>query len=182
MRERGVAELRSGVLLGGSSYGDSMARVCVAIRGCEDVICESPDVLQLRCPLSGERVVCPVRFRGCKGTHCFDLDSFLQATAQSRRWACPHCKLSGTVDDLREDPWVGSIVDTLSRSSLLSDVVSVEIDEGGQWRLVGTGAAWITVPGVVADLLLSLKSLRTEGGGLKRKLRAEEEEGVIWLD
>lgn len=67
----------------------------------------------LRDPLSATRMRRPARYTGCQGLVSFDLDTFLQMAAQSRKWTCPICKASGPPGLLREDSYLGAIVSVL---------------------------------------------------------------------
>lgn len=67
----------------------------------------------LRDPLSATRMKRPARYVGCQGLVSFDLDTFLQMAAQSRKWTCPICKAAGPPSMLREDTYLASIVAVL---------------------------------------------------------------------
>ena len=60
----------------------------------QEVTCETPWLLPLRCPLTMERLKEPARGIHCKHLQCVELEAFLiTASAMSfqRRWRCPVC-------------------------------------------------------------------------------------------
>ena len=63
--------------------------------------------LRLNCSITLNRIQTPVRGHKCRHMQCFDLDSYLTVTAQSRafnqRWKCPECHLVVRPADLRVD-------------------------------------------------------------------------------
>ena len=48
-------------------------------------------LLSLRCPLSIDRMEIPAKGEQCSHRRCFDLETYLQFSAQSGNWQCPIC-------------------------------------------------------------------------------------------
>ncbi|CAK8998708.1 unnamed protein product [Durusdinium trenchii] len=65
-----------------------------SVQATGEVMCETPWLQPLRCPLTMERLKEPVRGLHCKHLQCVELEAFL-ITASSRcfqrRWRCPIC-------------------------------------------------------------------------------------------
>merc|ERR1719498_1853204 len=70
--------------------------------------------LKLRCPLSFERVVIPVRGESCMHLQCFGLGAYLEANVKMRalnnRWTCPVCTNVLRPKDLRVDAYVEKVL------------------------------------------------------------------------
>merc|ERR1719356_1873838 len=76
----------------------------------EEITCVISNRLKLRCPLSFERVVIPVRGEQCMHLQCFGLQAYLESNMKMRalnnRWTCPVCNTSLRPQDLRVDGYV----------------------------------------------------------------------------
>lgn len=70
-------------------------------------------VLSLRCPLSGARMRTPARFAPVGGLAAFDLDTFLDLAARSRKWQCPHSMRALPVQELMLDAYLSCILPRL---------------------------------------------------------------------
>lgn len=101
----------------------------------EDISCVISNKLKLRCPLSFERVVIPVRGASCMHLQCFGLEAFLESNLKMRalnnRWTCPVCGNVLRPSDLRVDNYVERVlVETPGH------IDEVEILEGGSYRCI----------------------------------------------
>merc|ERR1719468_506343 len=76
----------------------------------EEITCVISNKLKLRCPLSFERVVIPVRGEQCMHLQCFGLGAYLESNMKMRalnnRWTCPVCGNVLKPSDLRVDGFV----------------------------------------------------------------------------
>jgi len=80
----------------------------------EEITCVISNKLKLRCPLSFERVVIPVRGEQCMHLQCFGLGAYLESNMKMRalnnRWTCPVCGNVLKPRDLRIDGFVERIL------------------------------------------------------------------------
>ena len=93
--------------------------------------------LDLRCPISLEKVEIPTRGISCEHLRFFDLNSFVSVNRQTSninlRWMCPVCQRLLLAKDLVRDGYAKEIVDSTS-----SNVTSVLINtETVEWKLDG---------------------------------------------
>merc|ERR1719321_32023 len=84
-------------------------------RGSDDEIsCVISNKLKLRCPLSFERVVIPVRGETCMHLQCFGLGAYLESNMKMRalnnRWTCPVCGNQLKPRELRIDTYVEKVL------------------------------------------------------------------------
>ena len=56
--------------------------------GNDDIVVAS-NIVSLRCPMTGSRVVRAGRFQGIDALAGFDMDAFLSMAARTRKWQCP---------------------------------------------------------------------------------------------
>lgn len=104
---------------------DARERVCSLLAGNwsnmgeegdeeDDIKCVLSNKLKLRCPLSFERVVIPVRGESCMHLQCFGLGAYLESNAKMRalnnRWTCPVCANILRPRDLRIDAYVDKVL------------------------------------------------------------------------
>merc|ERR1719498_2104624 len=91
--------------------------------------------LKLRCPLSFERVVIPVRGDSCMHLQCFGLGAYLESNVKMRalnnRWTCPVCTNVLRPKDLRIDGYVENVL-----SQTGPEVDEVVILPGGEYRVL----------------------------------------------
>merc|ERR1712087_962074 len=80
----------------------------------DDISCVISNKLKLRCPLSFERVVIPVRGEQCQHLQCFGLGAYLESNMKMRalnnRWTCPVCGNRLKPHDLRVDDFVDKVL------------------------------------------------------------------------
>merc|ERR1711897_40136 len=80
----------------------------------EEITCVLSNKLKLRCPLSFERVVNPVRGEQCMHLQCFGLGAYLESNMKMRalnnRWTCPVCANVLKPRDLRIDCFVERVL------------------------------------------------------------------------
>lgn len=101
----------------------------------EEVTCVISNKLKLRCPLSFERVVIPVRGETCMHLQCFGLQAYLESNMKMRalnnRWTCPVCGNVLKPSDLRIDGYVDRVL-----SETPSHVDEVLIMQDGSYRVI----------------------------------------------
>jgi hypothetical protein len=93
----------------------------------------------LRCPLSYQRIKTPARGRRCRHDACFDLATFIAASARHSTWNCPLCDGPAYVADLRCDSLVAAALDTLPDADFNHGVDALLISGSGAdrtWRYV----------------------------------------------
>merc|ERR1719486_1040088 len=80
----------------------------------DEIQCVIANKLKLRCPLSFERVVIPVRGDSCMHLQCFGLGAYLESNVKMRalnnRWTCPVCTNVLRPRDLRIDGYVEKVL------------------------------------------------------------------------
>ncbi|KAH0478834.1 MAG: hypothetical protein KVP17_003565 [Porospora cf. gigantea B] len=90
--------------------------------------------LRLNCSITLNRIQTPVRGYKCRHMQCFDLDSYLTVTAQSRafnqRWKCPECHLVVRPADLRVDCLFRDILEKAPENA-----VEVLVLADGSWSV-----------------------------------------------
>jgi hypothetical protein len=101
----------------------------------DEITCVISNKLKLRCPLSFERVVIPVRGDKCAHLQCFGLGAYLESNMKMRavnnRWTCPVCTNSLKPSDLRVDTYVKKVLEETPPS-----VDEVEILQDGSYRCI----------------------------------------------
>ena len=63
--------------------------------------------VDLKCPITRQRIRLPVRGSDCKHIQCFDLESFLRMNCDRPSWCCPVCKYVTTptpVEPVKDSP------------------------------------------------------------------------------
>lgn len=100
-----------------------------------EISCVISNKLKLRCPLSFERVVIPVRGEACAHLQCFGLGAYLESNVKMRalnnRWTCPVCTTPLRPRDLRIDGYVEKVL-----TDTPEYVDEVAILPGGAWKVV----------------------------------------------
>jgi len=101
----------------------------------EEITCVISNKLKLRCPLSFERVVIPVRGENCMHLQCFGLGAYLESNMKMRalnnRWTCPVCGNILKPGDLRIDGFVERVL-----AETPSHIEDVLILQGGSYRVI----------------------------------------------
>mmetsp|Transcript_98733 Transcript_98733/g.288004 ORF Transcript_98733/g.288004 Transcript_98733/m.288004 type:complete len:252 (-) Transcript_98733:133-888(-) len=101
----------------------------------EEITCVISNKLKLRCPLSFERVVIPVRGEHCMHLQCFGLGAYLESNmkmrAQNNRWTCPACGNMLKPRDLRIDGYVERVL-----SETPPHIEEVLIMQDGSYRCI----------------------------------------------
>jgi hypothetical protein len=94
--------------------------------------------LDLRCPISLDKLRQPARGTMCDHLRCFDLDAFVSVNRLTSninlRWICPICRKLLLPKDLIQDAYMKAIVDFTP-----TDCLEVSINEDtAEWRAVET--------------------------------------------
>lgn len=101
----------------------------------DEISCVISNKLKLRCPLSFERVVIPVRGETCQHLQCFGLGAYLESNVKMRalnnRWTCPVCANVLRPRDLRIDGYVDRVL-----GETQEHVEEVLIMPEGQYRVI----------------------------------------------
>jgi hypothetical protein len=101
----------------------------------EDITIVMSNKLKLRCPLSFERVVIPVRGETCVHLQCFGLGAYLESNmkmrAMNNRWTCPVCTNVLKPLDLRVDAYVEKVL-----AETPPHIDEVQIMEDGSYRCI----------------------------------------------
>jgi hypothetical protein len=101
----------------------------------EDITIVMSNKLKLRCPLSFERVVIPVRGETCVHLQCFGLGAYLESNmkmrAMNNRWTCPVCTNVLKPLDLRVDAYVEKVL-----AETPPHIDEVQIMEDGGYRCI----------------------------------------------
>lgn len=101
----------------------------------DDITCVISNKLKLRCPLSFERVVIPVRGEQCMHLQCFGLGAYLESNMKMRalnnRWTCPVCGNVLKPSDLRVDGFVERVL-----TETPSHIEEVLIMPDGSYRCI----------------------------------------------
>lgn len=106
----------------------------------DEISCVISNKLKLRCPLSFERVVNPVRGESCVHLQCFGLGAYLESNVKMRalnnRWTCPVCTNILRPRDLRIDAYVEKVL-----ADTPETVDEVVIFPGGDYKWVDEAEA-----------------------------------------
>ena len=91
--------------------------------------------LDLRCPITLDKLRQPARGTMCDHLRCFDLDAFVSVNRQTSninlRWICPICRKLLLPKDLIQDAYMKAIVDFTP-----ADCLEVSInEENAEWRV-----------------------------------------------
>lgn len=112
----------------------------------EEITCVISNKLKLRCPLSFERVVIPVRGESCLHLQCFGLGAYLESNMKMRalnnRWTCPVCSTVLKPRDLRIDAFVERVL-----SETPSNIDEVLIQQDGSYVCIDEEAEKAPEPG-----------------------------------
>jgi hypothetical protein len=96
----------------------------------EDVVLRKV-VVSLNCPLSQTRIELPGRGVHCEHLQCVDATYFLKINSRRETWLCPICNKHNSVDELRLDGWMASVL-----AEAEPDVNDIEINADGTWVAV----------------------------------------------
>jgi hypothetical protein len=92
--------------------------------------------LDLRCPITLDKLNQPVRGTMCSHLRCFDLEAFVSVNRQTsninHRWMCPICQKLILPKDLIQDAYIKAIVDLTEPSDL---EVAIN-EETAEWRAI----------------------------------------------
>lgn len=80
-------------------------------------------------PLSYQRMRIPVRSVRCSHVKCFDLENFMELYPEKANRSCPVCGSVIKLQDLRQDPFVKSILQQTS-----DDEDEVKMTMNGEWK------------------------------------------------
>mmetsp|Transcript_72470 Transcript_72470/g.223962 ORF Transcript_72470/g.223962 Transcript_72470/m.223962 type:complete len:351 (-) Transcript_72470:298-1350(-) len=101
----------------------------------DEITCVISNKLKLRCPLSFERVVIPVRGEQCMHLQCFGLGAYLESNMKMRalnnRFTCPVCGNILKPRDLRVDGYVERVL-----SETPAHIEEVLIMQDGSYRCI----------------------------------------------
>jgi hypothetical protein len=79
--------------------------------------------VSLKCPITRERIVVPVRGRDCQHFECFDLDAYLSKGSGDGLWCCPLCKQDCSTSSLVKDEFFATL---LTHSTAASNIVNLD--------------------------------------------------------
>lgn len=80
-------------------------------------------------PLSYQRMRIPVRSIRCSHVKCFDLENFMELYPEKANRSCPVCGSAVKLQDLRQDPFVKSILQQTN-----DDEDEVKMTMNGEWK------------------------------------------------
>ena len=80
-------------------------------------------------PLSYQRMRIPVRSLRCSHVKCFDLENFVELYPEKANRSCPVCGQAISLQDLRQDSFVKSILEQTN-----DDEDEVKVTMNGEWR------------------------------------------------
>lgn len=103
----------------------------------DDVACmETNRKMRLTCPITLTRMTVPTRGRECQHLQCFDLESYVTVTKNSKafnnRWRCPECPLVLRPADLVVDQFVQRVLKNVGDDP---DATTVELSHTGGWHV-----------------------------------------------
>ena len=94
----------------------------------DELVEENPRTLDLRCPVSLDKITVPAHGTACKHIRCFDLESFVSVNRctsnMNLRWLCPICQQTIFPRDLIVDSYVAEIL--ASTTEILEVVICTE--------------------------------------------------------
>lgn len=99
----------------------------------DDEVVEGASRVSLRCPISHQRLVTPVKAATCRHLQCFDLDSFLEINEKRPVWRCPCCNRSVSCPDLRIDRQMEKVLQETDEK-----IHEVIVSQDGSWMPVPT--------------------------------------------
>jgi len=128
----------------------ALARVRAAVAGDDPDLVVEASPLPLRCPLSGGRLVTPVRIgpggpggaAAARGLPAFDWASYVEMGSRSRRWVCPHSMHPAPLRALVRDAFVSAVLAATAHT--MPEAVEVEVGADGRWR-AGPASPWRSV-------------------------------------
>lgn len=95
----------------------------------DDDLITTSTVMSLNCPISGTRMVNPVKSDKCKHIECFEALWFLHAQLQVPTWQCSICQIPIKVGNLAVSEFVKDILDHSN-----DDVDQVKLFPDGSWE------------------------------------------------
>lgn len=132
--------------------------------------------LKLRCPLSFERVVIPVRGETCQHLQCFGLGAYLEANMKMRalnnRWTCPVCGNVLKPRELRIDTYVEKV---LAETPIHIDEVLV--DQSGSYKCLEDGVVKMTPSSAPAAGSSDLATTAVAEGGSREPQQKRQKKG-----
>lgn len=138
------------------SLDSAIARVCKLFDDgsdqAEDTIAVSSQVVSLKDPMSGLRMVVPARFKDASGLQAFDLDSFLSVVEQNRKWQDPSTLKNSTIHHLQVDIYIQTILELLKKHE---NIITVEVNKEGMWRPEGSNGKWWSIKTDPEDIKLN---------------------------
>lgn len=136
------------------SIDSAIARVCKLFDDgsdpAEDTIAISSQVISLKDPMSGLRMVVPARFKDASGLQSFDLDSFLSVVEQNRKWQDPSTLKNSSIRQLQIDVFMQKILEILEKHE---NVSTVEINKEGLWRPEGSSGKWWSIKNSASEFV-----------------------------
>ncbi|KAG0615326.1 hypothetical protein M758_5G032100 [Ceratodon purpureus] len=99
----------------------------------DDEVVEGASRVSLRCPISHQRLVTPVKASTCRHLQCFDYDSFLEINEKRPSWRCPCCNRLISCPDLRIDRQMEKVLKETDEK-----VYEVMFYQDGSWVPVST--------------------------------------------
>lgn len=100
----------------------------------DDEVVEGASRVSLRCPVSHQRLVTPVKASTCRHLQCFDYDSFLEINEKRPAWRCPCCNRLISCPDLRIDRQMEKVLKETDEK-----VQEVIFYQDGSWVPASTG-------------------------------------------
>jgi len=97
----------------------------------DDEVVEGASRVSLRCPVSHQRLVTPVKAATCRHLQCFDYDTFLEINERRPAWRCPCCNCCITWLDLRVDRQMEKVLKEADET-----VAEVLMMQDGSWKCV----------------------------------------------
>ncbi|XP_051137873.1 E4 SUMO-protein ligase PIAL2-like [Andrographis paniculata] len=94
-------------------------------------IIEGPSRISLKCPISYQRIVTPVKGHSCNHHQCFDFNNYLIMNSRRPSWRCPTCNHNVCFIDLRLDRKMVKVLEEVG-----PNVSEIIISSDGSWNAV----------------------------------------------
>ncbi|KAI8374712.1 uncharacterized protein BYT42DRAFT_547707 [Radiomyces spectabilis] len=96
----------------------STRRIGAAQQGDDDEIevVQSSYRINLKCPISMQRISQPIRGIRCKHADCYDLSSYLAVNHGNAGWTCPHCSCYTPIQTLARDLFFEYLLATVPKN------------------------------------------------------------------